>query len=68
MKWVLGAALAFAVGFAARWLNLPVPSPPRLGGVALIAVITLGYMSAERLLKPSAQSSGQEAETDRRSP
>ena len=51
MKTGVGMLLAFGIGVACRYFNVPVPAPPTLFGVALIACITAGYLVAERLLK-----------------
>lgn len=50
IKLLLGFLLAFGIGAACRYYDLPVPAPPRLLGALLIAAITLGYMGADRLL------------------
>ena len=57
VKVVLGILLALAVGAGCRWLDLPVPAPPKLLGVLLIMAITLGYMGADRLLSGRGQDS-----------
>lgn len=50
MKTVAGFALAFAIGAACRWLDIPLPSPTRLLGAMLVLTITVGYVAADRLL------------------
>ncbi len=47
-KIVVGLILAFLIGVGCRWLNLPVPAPPKITGVLLIMAITLGYLAADR--------------------
>ena len=51
MKTGLGMLVAFAIGVACRYFSVPVPAPPTLFGVVLIACITAGYLVADRLLK-----------------
>jgi XapX domain-containing protein len=50
MKSVIGLLLGFALGAACRWLDLPVPSPPRLLGALLVVATTVGYMTADKYL------------------
>lgn len=46
MKLALASLIAFAVGFACRWFDLPAPAPPALQGALLVVAVTLGYASA----------------------
>ena len=52
MKIVAALILAFLIGVACRWLDVPVPAPPKLLGALLILAITLGYMATDRYLRP----------------
>jgi XapX domain-containing protein len=54
MKSAIGLLLGFALGAACRWLDLPVPSPPRLLGALLVVATTLGYMTADKYLSKAA--------------
>ena len=47
---VLGLLMAFGVGAACRWLNIPVPAPPSVYGVLLILAITVGYLAVDHLM------------------
>ena len=47
---LIGIALALAIGFACRWLDIPVPAPPRLQGALLVVAMTAGCLAADRLL------------------
>lgn len=49
-KILLGIGLGLAIGFGCRWLDLPVPAPPRLVGALLVVAMTLGYLGADRIL------------------
>jgi XapX domain-containing protein len=50
MKTAISTVLALLIGAACRRFELPIPSPPSLLGVLLIAGITAGYMVADRWL------------------
>jgi len=51
MKSVIGLALAFSLGAACRYFDIPVPSPPKLLGALLVVATTVGYMTADHFLK-----------------
>lgn len=40
----LGLTLAFAIGVACRYFDLPLPAPPTLTGAALVFCTTLGFV------------------------
>lgn len=48
----MGAAviLCLLIGAGCRWLDLPVPSPPKLGGVLLVVAMTVGYLVTDKLI------------------
>jgi XapX domain-containing protein len=50
MKSVIGLALAFSLGAACRYFDIPVPSPPKLLGAFLVVATTVGYMTADHFL------------------
>ncbi len=50
LKTVIGFALAFALGAACRWIDIPVPAPNKLIGALLVLAVTLGYLAADRAL------------------
>lgn len=43
---LLGIVLAFLIGSACRYFNLPLPAPPKLTGALLVLVMTGGYIAA----------------------
>lgn len=47
---VAGMILGLLIGAGCRWFDIPLPSPPKLVGVLLIASITLGYMVTDNLV------------------
>lgn len=50
MKVILGLLIGFFLGAACRWLDIPVPSPPKLLGALLVVATTLGYMAMDDML------------------
>jgi XapX domain-containing protein len=50
MKGVIGLLVGFVLGAMCRWLDIPVPSPPKLLGALLVVATTVGYMTADRFL------------------
>lgn len=40
----LGLVLAFAIGVACRYFDLPLPAPPTLTGAFLVFCTTLGFV------------------------
>ncbi len=58
LKTALGFALAFALGAAGRWIDIPVPAPNKLIGALLVLAVTLGYLAADSVLPSSAAATG----------
>ena len=50
MKGLIGLLVGFVLGAMCRWLDIPVPSPPKLLGALLVVATTVGYMTADRFL------------------
>ena len=50
MKIVAGLTLALVIGAGCRWLDVPVPSPPRIVGALLVLAMTIGYVATDRLI------------------
>lgn len=50
MKILLGLAIGFLLGALCRWLEIPVPSPPKLLGALLVVATTLGYMTVDNMM------------------
>ena len=46
----LGLLLAFGIGFGCRWLDIPVPAPPRLEGALLVVAMSAGFIIANMLM------------------
>lgn len=47
---LVGIVLALAIGIACRWLDIPVPAPPRLQGALLVVAMTAGFLVADTLI------------------
>jgi len=46
---LIGILLALCIGIACRWLDIPVPAPPRLQGALLVVAMTVGFLIADRI-------------------
>ena len=42
------------MGGGCRWLEIPVPSPPKLLGALLVVATTIGYMTVDSYLTKAA--------------
>ena len=62
LKTAIGFALAFALGAACRWIEIPVPAPNKLIGALLVLAVTLGYLAADSVL-PTSQNTPEQRET-----
>ena len=51
MKGLIGLLVGFVLGALCRWLDIPVPSPPKLLGALLVVATTIGYMTADSFLE-----------------
>ena len=47
MKIVLGILLGFGLGAFCRWLDIPLPSPPKVVGAVMVIALTLGFVAAD---------------------
>lgn len=59
VKSLAGIFLGLLIGAACRWLDIPVPSPPKLLGALLVVAMTIGYSATEKLFshKPTPSNS-----------
>ena len=55
MKIVIGLLVGFTLGAVCRWLDIPVPSPPKLLGALLVVATTIGYMTVDSLLAKQSE-------------
>lgn len=52
MKIAIGLVIAFLVGAACRYFDVPAPAPPALTGALLVVCMSLGYITVDRWVKP----------------
>jgi XapX domain-containing protein len=52
IKSAAGIALGLLIGAGCRWLDVPVPAPPKFIGAVLVVAMTVGYLGADKLLSP----------------
>ena len=57
MRFILGFALAFAIGAVCRLARIPSPAPNALLGSLLVVTMSVGYIAAERALARPIHSS-----------
>ena len=50
IKSAAGIALGLLIGAGCRWLDVPVPAPPKFIGAVLVVAMTLGYLGADKVL------------------
>ncbi len=60
LKTAIGFALAFALGAACRWIEIPVPAPNKLIGALLVLAVTVGYIAADRVIEGGARTAAHE--------
>lgn len=44
---LMGIVLGLTIGFACRWFDIPLPSPPNIVGALLVVAMTLGFLTAD---------------------
>jgi len=42
-----GIALGLAIGGGCRWLDIPLPAPPKIVGALLVVAMTLGFLGTD---------------------
>lgn len=50
IKSAAGIALGLLIGAGCRWLDVPVPAPPKFIGAVLVVAMTVGYLGADKLM------------------
>jgi XapX domain-containing protein len=53
MKLAIGLVIAFLVGGACRYFDIPAPAPPALTGALLVMCMSLGYITVDKWVKPA---------------
>jgi XapX domain-containing protein len=51
-KLAIAFLLAFGIGAFCRYFQIPAPSPPAIPGALLVAAMTLGYVTADKMFPP----------------
>lgn len=46
---LIGIALGLTIGAGCRWLDIPVPAPPKIEGALLVVAMTSGFTIAGML-------------------
>lgn len=44
---LIGLGLGLCIGVGCRWLDLPLPAPPRIVGALLVVAMTLGFIGTD---------------------
>jgi len=58
IKLIVGIFLGLLIGASCRWFDIPVPSPPKLGGVLLVVAMTVGYLLTDKAIASKFASRG----------
>jgi len=48
---LIAICLGLSIGVGCRWLDLPLPAPPKLVGALLVVAITLGFIGMSYVLE-----------------
>ena len=57
-KLAIGCALSLVIGASCRWIDIPLPSPPKLQGALLVVAMTLGYLGTDWIIAKKIPSKG----------
>jgi XapX domain-containing protein len=57
-KLAIGCALSLIIGASCRWIDIPLPSPPKLQGALLVVAMTLGYLGTDWIISKKIPSKG----------
>lgn len=58
---LIGIILGLTIGFCCRWFDIPLPSPPNLVGALLVIAMTLGFITADKILAPTPSAQAESA-------
>ena len=47
MKILIGIVVGLGLGAFCRWLDIPLPSPPKVVGAVMVLAVTLGFVAAD---------------------
>jgi len=51
LKYLMSVLIAFCLGGACKFWNLPLPSPPILLGALMVLSMTVGYLVVDKYLE-----------------
>jgi XapX domain-containing protein len=57
-KLAIGYALSLVIGASCRWIDIPLPSPPKLQGALLVVAMTMGYLGTDWIISKKIPSKG----------
>src|ERR1700742_375444 len=57
-KLAIGCALSLVIGAVCRWVDIPLPSPPKIQGALLVVAMTLGYLATDWVISRKIPSRG----------
>ena len=57
-KLAIGCGLSLVIGASCRWIDIPLPSPPKLQGALLVVAMTLGYLGTDWIIAKKVPSKG----------
>lgn len=62
-KFVIGMVIAFSIGAATRYFDIPAPAPNAIKGALLVVAMTGGFVLADLYLKRAAPPAPPQAST-----
>jgi XapX domain-containing protein len=57
-KLAIGCAVSLTIGAMCRWVDIPLPSPPKIQGALLVVAMTLGYLAIDWAIARKIPSKG----------
>ena len=54
----IGCAVSLTIGAMCRWVDIPLPSPPKIQGALLVVAMTLGYLAIDWAIARKIPSKG----------
>ena len=53
MAAIIGVLLGLCIGAICRWVDIPLPAPPKLVGALLVVAMTAGFVLTDMVLTQS---------------
>jgi XapX domain-containing protein len=57
-KLIIGCVLSLVIGATCRWVDIPLPGPPKIQGALLVVAMTLGYLGTDLIIATTISSKG----------